>query len=92
MPEGSEEGAGLDDFDRIVASLNEHGVAFDEAWSRKQTSRFGPNEANFIGLGDLIANKERVARPQDLADVQKLSLARNALSQDPKKPRPGDTK
>lgn len=153
MPEGSGEDAGLDDFDRIVASLNDHGVDFmivggyavifhghvratkdldilirrtpenarrtvaalekigfecpelkpelflagkgitfgepplrvdvlgaikgvdfDAAWPRRQTSRFGPHEASYIGLQDLIANKESVARPQDLADAQKLRL------------------
>lgn len=170
MPEGSGGGAGLDDFDRIVASLNKHGVdfmiiggyavifhgyiratkdldifirrtpensrrtvvaleeigfacpdlkpeifmagkgitfgepplrvdvlgdirgvAFDPAWSRRQTSRFGPNEANYIGLDDLITNKECVGRPQDLADAQKLSLARDKGSQEAKGGQPDDT-
>ncbi|MBI5244427.1 MAG: hypothetical protein HY922_12235 [Elusimicrobia bacterium] len=69
---------------RIDVLSDIRGVAFDDAWSRRQISRFGPNEANFIGLDDLIANKEAVARPQDLADAQKLNLAREKSLQ-PKK-------
>ncbi len=56
------------------------GVVFDDAWSRRQASRFGPLEVNFIGLDDLISNKEAVARPQDLVDAQKLILAREKMS------------
>lgn len=52
------------------------GVAFEEAWARRDVSRFGPNEASYIGLDDLIANKEAVARPQDIADAQELRSAR----------------
>ncbi len=65
---------------RIDVLSDIRGVAFDDAWSRRRISRFGPNEANFIGLDDLIANKEAVGRPQDLVDAQKLNLAREKSS------------
>ena len=65
---------------RIDVLSEIRGVAFDGAWSRRQVSRFGPNEASFIGLDDLIANKEAVGRPQDLVDAQKLKLAREKSS------------
>ncbi|MBI5882580.1 MAG: hypothetical protein HZB91_05700 [Elusimicrobia bacterium] len=65
----------------ILADIR--GVAFDEAWSRRQTSRFGPLEANFIGLDDLISNKEAVARAQDLVDVQRLIMAREKRGSKP---------
>lgn len=55
------------------------GVSFEEAWTRKQAGRFGPQTANYIGLDDLISNKEAVGRSQDLADVEKLKLAREKL-------------
>lgn len=61
----------------VLAAIR--GIDFEAAWERKQTSRFGPNEANYIGLDDLIANKEAVARPQDIADAQKLKAAREKL-------------
>ncbi|MBI4422250.1 MAG: hypothetical protein HY554_00895 [Elusimicrobia bacterium] len=57
------------------------GVVFEEAWPRREISRFGPHPANYIGLDDLIVNKENVARAQDKADAQKLRLARDRKSQ-----------
>lgn len=68
---------------RVDVLADIRAVAFDEAWLRKQTSRFGPLEANFIGLDDLISNKEAVARPQDLVDAQKLRLSREKMGRPP---------
>jgi hypothetical protein len=65
----------------ILADIR--GVAFDEAWSRRQTGRFGPLEADFIGLDDLISNKKAVARAQDLVDVQRLNMAREKRGNKP---------
>lgn len=48
------------------------GVAFDEAWRGKATGRYGDEEVHFIGRAELIQNKSRVGRPQDLADVAAL--------------------
>ena len=163
MPENSEEVSGMDDFDRVVASLNKHhvdfmliggiaviyhghvrdtkdldilirpttenakktvaaleevgfgcpelkpeaftadngislgevpvkvdilsnlpGVAFDEAWVRREASVYGSQTVNYISLDDLITNKRTVGRPQDLADVHKLELARDSKAGDEK--------
>jgi hypothetical protein len=60
---------------RVDVLSEVRGVNFDDAWTRRQTSRFGPHEANYIGLDDLVRNKEAVGRPQDLVDAQRLRLA-----------------
>lgn len=65
---------------RVDVLAEIRGVTFDDAWPRRHASRFGPLKADFIGLDDLIANKEAVARPQDLVDAQKLRLAREKMS------------
>ena len=52
------------------------GVSFDDAWSRRQESRFGAFKASFIGLDDLITNKQAAGRSSDLVDVERLKLAR----------------
>ena len=51
------------------------GVSFDDAWSRRQESRFGAFKASFIGLDDLITNKQAAGRSSDLVDVERLKLA-----------------
>jgi hypothetical protein len=45
---------------------------FDAAWKRRRPGRVGHASASFAGLGDLIASKRAVGRPQDLADVSML--------------------
>lgn len=65
---------------RVDVITEIRGVTFEAAWARKQTSRFGEQQANYIGLEDLILNKEAVARSQDLVDVEKLKLAREKMS------------
>lgn len=52
------------------------GVTFDEAWARRETSVYGEQKVNYIGLDDLIKNKRAVGRTADLADVEKLEIAR----------------
>jgi hypothetical protein len=42
---------------------------FRGAWERRDKARFGAVPANYIGLKDLIKNKEDTGRPQDRADV-----------------------
>jgi hypothetical protein len=48
------------------------GVVFEEAWSRRESSVFGPEIVNYISRKDLIANKRAVGRPRDLDDVREL--------------------
>lgn len=52
------------------------GVSFDEAWANRETSVYGDQTVSYIGLDDLIKNKRAVGRLADLADVEKLELAR----------------
>jgi hypothetical protein len=49
------------------------GVTFDEAWAHRVPGHFGSETVDYIGLADLIRNKQASARPQDLLDVQDLS-------------------
>ena len=48
---------------------------FSTAWKRRVEARFGGVPAQYIGLKDLISNKEATDRPQDRADVGVLRRA-----------------
>jgi len=55
----------------ILTSLE--GVDFEAAWSRRDRTQYGDCEIGILSRADLIENKRRVARPQDLIDVEALS-------------------
>ena len=55
----------------ILTSID--GVAFDDAWTRRVTMDVGSLRVPFISREDLIVNKRAVGRPQDLADVDRLT-------------------
>lgn len=44
-------------------------VSFEEAWEHRVQGNFSGQEVFYIGLEDLIRNKQAVGRPQDRADV-----------------------
>ena len=48
------------------------GVEFEDCWKRRIVTKFLDAEVNFISRQDLIINKEKVGRLQDLADAEKL--------------------
>ena len=48
---------------------------FPAAWKRRAEARFGVVQAQYIGLEDLIRNKEATDRPQDRADAGVLRRA-----------------
>ncbi len=50
------------------------GVIFTEAWKRRVEGPFGELTVPWLSAEDLLANKKKVARPQDLLDAQKLEL------------------
>jgi len=52
---------------------------FEECWKNRVESKYGDVSVNFISLQDLIINKTAAGRPQDLADVENLKLAKNRL-------------
>ena len=55
----------------ILTSID--GVAFDQAWEKKIVVELNGMKVPFIGREDLIANKKAAGRPQDLADVSRLT-------------------
>ncbi|MBV9215070.1 MAG: hypothetical protein JO053_02750 [Acidobacteria bacterium] len=58
----------------IITQLE--GMDFAECWERRKTVEFGELSLEYLSLDDLIENKERTARPQDLADAAHLRTAR----------------
>jgi hypothetical protein len=57
----------------IITQLDE--MNFEECWSRRKSVTIGQLQVQYISLPDLIENKERTARPQDLVDAQHLRQA-----------------
>jgi hypothetical protein len=55
----------------ILTSID--GVEFNDAWGRRLVVKVGDIEVPFIGRDDLLANKRAAGRPQDLADVDRLT-------------------
>lgn len=49
------------------------GVVFGDAWAHRVPGPFGTVTVDYIGLADLIRNKQTSARPQDLLDVDDLT-------------------
>lgn len=47
-------------------------MSFEECWQRRETASVAEIPIEFISLNDLIDNKMRAGRPQDLIDVEKL--------------------
>ena len=57
----------------IITTID--GVEFEAAWSRRVELTYGGVRVHYIGLSDLITNKEASDRPQDRADVAYLRQA-----------------
>ena len=55
----------------ILTSID--GVAFDQAWEKKIVVELNGMNVPFIGRDDLITNKKAAGRPQDIADVSRLT-------------------
>ena len=55
----------------ILTSID--GVDFEQAWSNKFLVELNDREVAFISRDDLIANKKAAGRPQDIADVIRLT-------------------
>ena len=60
---------------------------FEEAWRNRVDARFGAVKTHYVGLADLIRAKEAAGRPQDRADVQSLSRAKNQAKPTKRRPR-----
>jgi hypothetical protein len=48
------------------------GITFAEAWPNRTPSKIGSVPVHIIGRSDLKRNKAASARPQDLADIERL--------------------
>lgn len=48
------------------------GVTFDEAFPHKILRKIGQIEMNFIGLNELVRNKETTGRTKDIVDAEQL--------------------
>ncbi len=66
---------------RIDLLTQVDGLDFSKAFERATKGKYGKVEVAFLSIADLIKNKKRVGRPQDLLDVAKLEAVL------PKKPR-----
>lgn len=60
---------------RVDILMGIPGVNFADAWQRRIEVDFDGLQVAFIGREDLIAAKRASGRPQDLLDVQQLSLS-----------------
>lgn len=60
---------------RIEILTEISGVAFGDAWPRRQSVDLDRVRCFVIAREDLIANKRAAGRPQDLADVDFLERA-----------------
>jgi len=58
---------------RIDVLTSIEGVEFDDAWERRVVLDLEGIEVPFIGRADLLTNKRIAGRPQDIADVQRLT-------------------
>jgi hypothetical protein len=54
----------------IITSIA--GVTFESAWKNKIEGKYGDIACFFISKEDLILNKQKTGRPQDITDVKKL--------------------
>jgi hypothetical protein len=55
----------------ILTSID--GVEFDHAWEKRIMVSLNGMNVPFIGRDDLITNKKAAGRPQDIADVYRLT-------------------
>jgi hypothetical protein len=60
---------------RVDIFMSIEGVSFRDAWANRVVGNFDGTPATFISRPDLIIAKKAAGRPQDLIDVDALSLA-----------------
>lgn len=61
---------------RVDILMSIEGMSFAKVWKNRQKIDFFGVEANFVSLDDLIELKKLAGRPQDLADVENLLIAK----------------
>jgi hypothetical protein len=65
---------------RIDILTSIEGVEFDDAWERRVVLDLDGVKVPFIGRDDLLTNKRVAGRPQDIADVERLTSQDSAES------------
>lgn len=60
---------------RIDIIMGVDGLNFVDCWPRRETATWDRIKANFISIHDLMINKEKAGRPQDLIDLENLKTA-----------------
>jgi len=58
---------------RIDILTSIEGVEFDDAWTRRVIVAVDDLEIPIIGLEDLLTNKRAAGKPQDIADIARLT-------------------
>jgi hypothetical protein len=62
----------------IITSIK--GCSFASVWKNKRKGKYGKENAYFIGLDDLIKNKQFLKRKQDKADTDILLAAKKKIT------------
>ena len=73
-------------------ALQQLGAPLSDAFGRATRGRYGDVELGFLSVEDLIENKRRVGRPQDLLDIAKLEALNPAKPKAKKRGRPATSK
>jgi hypothetical protein len=60
---------------RVDVLMSVDGVRFQDAWENRVETFFDETPAHMIGLSDLITNKKTAGRPQDLIDIESMTLS-----------------
>ena len=61
---------------RVDVATSIEGVSFNDVWKKRKRGKLGNVPVSFIGLGELIRNKQVVGRAQDRADLEILKKIR----------------
>ena len=60
---------------RIDVQTSTPGIAFEEAWARRETMAYQRQLFYVVSRADLVASKKAAGRPVDLEDVRMLESA-----------------
>jgi predicted nucleotidyltransferase len=61
---------------RIDLLTSVEGCSFKEVWQNKKRGKYGKTSVYYIGLDELIKNKQKLMRSQDVADLEELNKLR----------------
>ena len=67
----------------IITSIE--GCSFAQVWKNKRKGKYGKENVYFIGLDELIKNKQFLKRKQDAVDIDILLAAKKKIPQGGKK-------